>query len=161
MDKEPRLPDLGRYQGPAHSSPYALSRMAPAYALVDMAAEIEKADATLAMVASGKLGQIADQIRRLQDDARLLLERAQRDAQLHHAACSFEKKPGGEYHLYRRDAGELWFSRLGPEEWTTKQAQTYEGTYRLELDMSFTRLDIEDPRPTGPDVGAVRALLGK
>ena len=93
------------------------------------------------MVTTGKLGQIADQIRHLQEEARILLERAQRDAELHRAQCSFEKKPGGEYHLYRRDTGELWFSRLAPDEWTSEQPQTYEGTYRLELDMSFTRLD--------------------
>ncbi|MDB5216896.1 MAG: hypothetical protein JWO86_4823, partial [Myxococcaceae bacterium] len=40
----PKLPDPGRYEGPSRAAPYALSRMAPSYSLVDVAAEIEKAD---------------------------------------------------------------------------------------------------------------------
>lgn len=159
MDAEPALPDEGRYQGPAHAAPYGLSRTAPSYGLVDLAAEVEQADTTLAMVASGKLGLIADQIRRLQEEARALLERARRDAELHRAACAFQKKPGGEYHLYRKETGELWFSRIGPDEWVTKLPQVYEGTYRLELDMSFVRIDVADDFAKGPDVTAVRALL--
>ena len=75
-------------------------------------------------------------------------------------SCSFEKKPGGVYHLYRRhDGGRKWFSLLAPEEWLRPQPQTYEGTYRLESDMAFTRLDVvEDER--SPRSRAVRALLG-
>jgi len=159
LEHPPALPDPGRYDGPARAAPYALSRMAPSFTLVDVAAEIEKADAMLATVAGGKLGVIADQIRRLQDEARALLDRARRDADLHRARCSFEKKPGGVYHLYRKDDGELWFSLLGPEEWSRPQPQTYEGTYRLDVDMSFTRVDVREEEPAGADVAAVRALL--
>ncbi|MDB4941725.1 MAG: hypothetical protein JWP97_1259 [Labilithrix sp.] len=144
----PRLPDEGRYQGPARAAPYALSRMAPSFSLVDAAHEIQKADAMLATVTGGKLGVIADQIRHLQEQARTMLERAQRDAELHRARCRFEKRAGGVYHLYRRDDdGVLWFSLMAPEEWLRPQPQTFEGTYRLEADMSFTRLDIPDPSP--------------
>ncbi len=154
----PALPDVGRYQGPSHSAPYALSRMAPSFALVDVAFEIEKADSMLATVTGGKLSVIAEQIRHLQDQARRMLERAQRDAVLHRAQCRFEKKAGGVYHLYLKEDGERWFSLMAPEEWIRPQPQCFEGTYRLEADMSFTRVDrIEDePRP---DVEAVRALL--
>ena len=159
MDAAPALPDEGRYRGPSHASPYGLSRTAPSYALVDIAAEIEQADTTLAMVASGKLGMIAEQIRRLQEEARGLLARARRDAELHHATCAFQKKPGGEYHLYRKESGERWFSRIAPHEWVNPPAQVFEGTYRLELDMSFVRTDIEEEGPKGADVAAVRALL--
>jgi hypothetical protein len=154
----PKLPDPGRYDGPARAAPYALSRMAPSFSLVDVASEIEKADSMLATVTGGKLGVIAEQIRRLQDQARVMLERAQRDAELHRARCSFEKKPGGVYHLYRRDDGERWFSLLAPEEWITAQPQTFEGSYRLEADMSFSRVDVLEDEPRA-DLEAVRALL--
>ena len=156
----PKLPDPGRYEGPSRAAPYPLSRMAPSYALVDVAAEIEKADSMLATVTGGKLGVIADQIRHLQEQARAMLERAQRDAGLHRSRCRFEKKPGGIYHLYRMHADDtLWFSLMAPEEWLRPQPQTFEGSYRLEADQSFTRLDVsEDGVPT-TEVSAVRALL--
>jgi hypothetical protein len=156
----PKLPDPGRYEGPARAAPYALSRMAPSYALVDVAAEIEKADSMLATVTGGKLGVIADQIRHLQEQARTMLERARRDAELHRARCRFEKKAGGIYHLYRMNADDtLWFSLMAPEEWLRPQPQTFEGSYRLESDMSFTRLDVPDGGAPTADVTAVRALL--
>lgn len=162
LAEEPVLPDLGVYQGPARAAPYPLSRMAPAFSLVSAAEEIEKADAMLATVAGGKLGVIAEQIRRLQDEARRLLERAKRDADLHRARCSFEKRAGGVYHLYRTHAGDLWFSLMAPDEWSRPQPQTFEGTYRLEADMSFTRLDVPDDgagEVGEPDRERIRALL--
>jgi hypothetical protein len=122
--------------------------MGPSYDLVDAAEQIQKADQTLAAMTGGKLGVIAEQIARLQEQARVLLEKARRDAELHRAQCSFEKKAGGVYHLYRKDDDTLWFSRLAPDEWVTPQPQTFEGTYRLELDMSFTRLDVAEASPT-------------
>lgn len=146
MDAPPVLPDPGRYEGPARASPYGLTRTAPAYDLVDVAAQIQKADETLATMTGGKLGVIAEQIRRLQEQAHAILEKARRDAELHRARCAFEKRAGGEYHLYR-DAEGLWFSRIGPDEWMTPQAQTFEGTFRLELDMSYTRLDVPEDMP--------------
>lgn len=161
MEAPPREVDPGRWDGPAHAAPYPLSRMAPAYDLVDVAARIQEADATLATMTGGKLGVIAEQIARLQQQARALLEKARRDAELHRVRCSFEKKPGGVYHLYRTHAdGTLWFSRLGPDEWVTPQPQTYEGTYRLELDMSFTRLDVEE-EAVAPPVPIATLLDGR
>jgi hypothetical protein len=118
--------------------------MAPSFSLVDVAQEIERADQQLATSLGGKLGIIAEQIRGLQEKARALALRAQRDAELHRARCNFEKRPGGVYHLYRREDGERWFLMLGPDEWSTPQAHTFEGSYRLEADMSFTRLDAEE-----------------
>lgn len=152
MVSPPVLADPGRYRGPARAAPYALTRMTPTFALVDIAAEIERADATIATMTSGKLGVIAEQISQLQAKARVLLEKAHRDAALHRVRCSFEKKPGGVYHLYRTQVDhELWFSRLAPDEWVTPQPQTFEGSFRLELDMSFTRLDVPDE---GGDTGS-------
>jgi hypothetical protein len=140
MSAPPPEVDPGRYTGLARAAPYPLTRTAPAYDLVDVAAEIQRADQTLATITGGKLGLIAEQIARLQEQARALMEKARHDAALHRVRCSFEKKPGGVYHLYRRE-GELWFSRLAPDEWVTPQPQTFEGSYTLELDMSFRRLD--------------------
>jgi hypothetical protein len=145
MDAPPPEIDPGRYEGPAHAAPYALQRTGPSFDLVDVAAQIQAADQTLATMTMGKLGLIADQIARLQAEARVLLERARRDAELHRVACRFEKRPGGVYHLYRRTGdGTLWFSRLAPEEWVTPQPQTFEGSFRLELDQSFSRVDDPD-----------------
>jgi hypothetical protein len=146
-DKGPREAPLvhGRYQGPARAAPYGLSRMAPAYDLVDVAAEIQRADSMLATVTGGKLDVIAEQIRALQDKARTLLEQARRDAELHRIKCSFEKRIGGVYHLYTEADGTTWFSLIGPGEWRTKQTHTFEGSYRLEMDMSFKRIDQETP----------------
>lgn len=154
MKDDPKEPEA-RYQGPAHAAPYGLSRLAPSYALVDVAAEIEKADATLATMTGGKLAVIGAQIKQLQEQARVLLERARRDAELHRVRCSFEKKPGTVVHLYRKEDGDRWFSLLAPDEWVTSQPQTFEGSYRLELDMSFTRLDLpEEPNAVVP-IGAL------
>ena len=161
-DRQPKLPDQGYYDGPARSAPYALSRLSPSFSLIDVAAEIEKADGMLATVASGKLGVIADQIRHLQDEARALLERARRDAELHRARCRFEKKAGGIYHLYRAHEDDaLWFSLMAPDEWLKPQPQTFEGSYRLEADMSFTRLDVTDTTSPPVDVATVRKLLAR
>jgi hypothetical protein len=152
------MSDDKRYDGPSHAAPYGLSRLAPAYDLVDVAAQIQKADETLATMTGGKLAVIAEQIGKLQEQARVLLERARRDAELHRARCNFEKKPGRVYHLYRKEDGTMWFSLIGPDEWTSAQPQTYEGSYRLELDMSFTRVDVEEsPAPVVP----IAELLGK
>lgn len=132
--------------------------MAPAYDLVDVAAQIQKADETLATMTGGKLAVIAEQIARLQEQARVLLERARRDAELHRARCNFEKKPGGVYHLYRTEDGTSWFSLLAPDEWTRAQPHEFDGSYRLELDMSFTRIDVDE---TASPIVPIAELLGK
>ncbi len=151
MSDDAKKQPEARWQGPAHAAPYGLSRLAPSYDLVDVAAQIQRADETLATMTGGKLAVIAEQIQKLQEQARTLLERARRDAELHRAVCRFEKKPGGVYHLYRREDGGLWFSMLGPDEWIGEKPWAFEGSYRLELDMSFTRVDVpEDPNAIVP-----------
>ena len=49
-DDEKQQPEA-RWQGSAHAAPYGLSRLAPSYDLVDVAAQIQKADETLATIA--------------------------------------------------------------------------------------------------------------
>lgn len=153
--------DGPNHDGPASTSPYPLSRMSAPHDLVDTAREIQRADAVLAAVATDKLTQIAEQIRALQDQARVVLERARRDAELHRAECRFQKVPGQVYHLYRRarDGSEReYFSLLSPDDWRGAPPDPYVGSYRLEADASFTpaaELGVHDARSV-----SARRLLG-
>jgi hypothetical protein len=148
----------GRWQGPDHASPYPISRMAPSFSLVDVAAEIEKADTMLGNVTTGKLLVLAEQIRALQDKAREVLERTRRDAELHRARCSFEKKPGGVYFLYKGERGDLWWSIMGPREWKLTKPE-FVGGFRLEADLSFTPID-EIPSKEERETALRRLLPG-
>jgi len=124
-----------------HASKYPVSRLAPPFELVDLAREIQDADRVLGAVVGGQLEVIAEQIRSLQEKAKGILERAERAGELHRAACNFRKRAGATYHLYRRTSGELYFSMLSPDEWGASTPHPFEGSYRLEVDMSWTRVD--------------------
>jgi len=145
-DEDDKSKGLATYGGPSHAAPYALSRMAPAFDLVNAATEIQKADEIIATTAGGKLEVIARQMRALRAEAERVLEAAKRDAELHRVKCNFEKLPGGIYHLYRRASGELYFSLMAPNEWTLPHAQEHVGSYRLEMDRSFTPLEEVEAR---------------
>ena len=127
-----------------HSSSYPVSRLAPPFELVDLAKEIAHADDMLSIQTGGKLKLLADQIRGLQEEARTILEKTRRDQQLHRAECNFRKKPGVIYHLYRKEDQTLVFSMLSPAEWGKRQPHRFEGSYRLESDMSWTEMDDEN-----------------
>jgi hypothetical protein len=148
----------GNHQGPAHTSPYGLSRLAPAIDLVDTAREIARANATIAAATTGKLSLIAEQIRALQEQARGVLAAAQRDAMLHEARCSFRKRPGQVYHLYRAADGSHYFSMLSPEEWGGRPPDPFVGSYRLEADSSWTDAALAAEREASAQ--EVRRLLG-
>lgn len=123
------------------ASPYPVSRLAPRFDLVDVARQIQEADTLIGAVAERQLELIAKQIRGLQDEARAVIERARRDAELHRATCRFVKRPGAVYHLYRRPSGELYLSLLSPGDWNGVPPHAFEGSYRLENDMSFSKLE--------------------
>ena len=131
----------GKHQGPEAASPYALSRHAGPIDLVDVAREIQKADAMLTAVAGNKLRLLADQIRALQQQAREILEATQRDAEIHRAECAFQKRPGRVYHLYQKADGRMQLSMLSPQDWRGAPPHAFVGSYRLELDMSWTSLE--------------------
>ncbi len=156
--KAPRDLVVGRYQGPSSAAPYPLSRMAPAFDLVDVAKEIRNADRTIATMTTGKLRLLAEQMRALQEKARSLLEKAHVDAQLHRAKCNFQKTPGQIYHVYENEDFTRWFSLFGPHEWRTGAPHGYVGSFRLEYDQSFTRL--EDIPAEDIDAEALQRLLG-
>jgi hypothetical protein len=125
----------GGYTGPTHASPYPMSRLAPAYDLVDVAKEIQEADEVLTAVVGDKLSLIAEQIRQLQEQ-------------------------GTVYHLYRRRGGEnrLYFSMLSPADWNGQPPDDFEGSYVLGVDSSFTRA--EDAEAARSRTQQARALLG-
>lgn len=128
----------GRHEGPASTSPYPMSRLSAPHDLVNTAREIQQADAVIGAVTGDKLRLIAEQIRSLQEQARVVLEQARRDAELHRAECRFQKRPGHVYHLYRDARGRHYFSMLSPDDWNGRPPHAFEGSYRLEADMSFT-----------------------
>jgi len=75
---------------------------------------ILQADQFVKASTSGKLKVIVDQVRHLQQMALKILQDAQDNTRLHHAACNFHKVPGQIYHLYKRASGQVYFSMLSP-----------------------------------------------
>jgi hypothetical protein len=126
-----------KHPGPDRSAPYPVSRLAPAIELVDLAREISAADKMLNARVSAKLKVIADQIRALQHEARSILAEANRDQELNHARCNFQRKPGNTYYLYKKEDGTTYFSMLSPADWKDKPPHEFMGSYRLENDMSW------------------------
>ena len=134
------------HRGPAHSSPYPVSRLAPGFGLVDLAREIEQADQHVASRLEAQLRVIADQVKALQAQARDILQQAKSDQRLHHARCAFRRIPGHVYHLYREADGTAAFSMLSPDDWGGRPPKPFLGSYRLENDMSWTPAEaIEQP----------------
>ena len=140
------MSDDDRDQHDGHASRYPLSRLAPPFALVDVAREIEQADSMLGAVVSAELSMLADQIRELQARAHGVLERAKRDADLHRVECRFKKIPGKSYHLYERPDGARYFSQLSPDDWRGAPPHAFVATYRLEADLSFSDASVTRER---------------
>ena len=132
-----------KHEGPEHRSPYPTDRLSPPISLVNIAREIAKADETLAQHTEGRLKLIAGQIKALQEEAVRILEKADFDRQLHQASCSFKRLVGRVYYLYEKQDSTLLFSMLGPDDWGRTPPDKYKGAYRLEGDMSWTRVGDE------------------
>ncbi|MBK6519715.1 MAG: DUF2452 domain-containing protein [Polyangiaceae bacterium] len=143
MNDEPKPSPtaLAAVEPESRSAAYPLSRLSARIDLVDVASEIQEADRVLGAVVGGQLDVIAEQIRGLQDKARQILARAELAAQLHRARCSFKKRPGHVYHLYRRSPTDVYLSLLSPGEWGGVPPHPFEGSFRLEVDMAWTRVD--------------------
>ncbi len=127
-----------------HSSTYPISRLDAPIDLVEAAREIQRAEATLEMAVGARLQVIAEQMRHLRAEAERLMRKARRDAELHRAECHLVRRPGRVYHLYRREDGSRYLSLLSPADWGQAPPHAFEGSYRLEPDMSWTRTDAED-----------------
>lgn len=91
--------------------------------------------------ALNKLDVIGDQIRFLQQQALSILKEATEDSYLHTVPCNFVKIPGNIYHLYQRESGEKLWSLISPTEFGPDKKLTHLGSYRLEIDRSFTSID--------------------
>ena len=143
MKRESKKYQGNKHTGPDRSSPYPVSRLAPVTDLVDLAREINEADKMLNARVSAKLKVIADQIKALQHEARSILDEANRDQELNHARCTFQRRPGKVYHLYTKGDGTTYFSMLSPQDWKSKPPHEFAGSYRLENDMSWSPLDEE------------------
>lgn len=127
--------------GRDHLSTYPVSRLAPSFELVDLAKEISRADDMLSVQTSGKLRLLADRIRSLQEEAHKILQETKRNQEIHRAECGFQKKAGQTYHLYRKSDGTLSLSLLSPADWGESMPYAYEGSYRLESDMTWSEAE--------------------
>lgn len=127
------------------SSPYPLSRLSAPFSPIDQAEALEEASRFLGTVAHAKLKLIQQQITQLQEEARKIISTAAEDMRLHTASCGFTKVPGQIYHLYHRGPFEEdnYFSLLSPEEWGIPP-HTYLGSYKLESDLSWTKVSSTD-----------------
>merc|ERR1711997_185401 len=111
--------------------------------LVELAAQVEKADQFTRATAGSKLTVIAEQVRFLQEQARKVLEEARMNALLHKTSCNFKKIPGKTYYVYkqRKNPDDEFLSMISPEEWGSSGPEFVAG-YRLEYDMSWTELKV-------------------
>jgi hypothetical protein len=138
------------HRGDARSSPYPVSRLAPAFQAPELAEEIARAESMLSARTGAKLRVIADQIKALQAEARKVLTEAREEQALTHAECAFKRIPGKVYHLYRKSGGGSFFSMLSPADWRGSPPQAFLGSYRLETDYSWTPAeDLDRPDDTG------------
>lgn len=151
-----------KHQGGDQTSPYPVSRLAPQVELVDLAKQIDTADAMINTRVSAKLKLIVDQIKTLQQEARQALEEARQDQELHRAECQFKRIPGKIYHLYVRADGRRYFSMLSPDDWYGGPPHQYLNSYRLENDMSWLPVDqIQQQKSTDRNVDEMRELVNQ
>merc|ERR1711936_1480237 len=126
--------------------------------LVELAAQVQKADQFTRATAGSKLTVIAEQVRFLQEQAKKVLEDARLNALLHKTACNFKKVPGKTYYVYKRRANpdEEMLSMISPEEWGPGGPE-FVGGYRLEFDMSWTEL--KDLERRGNEIQMINKIL--
>ena len=125
------------FQGEGHLSPYPVSRLAPSIELVELAKEVSDADDLLTHQATAKLRLLAEQMKQLREKARRILAETREFQELHRAQCSFTKRAGNAYHLYRKPDGTLTFSLIGPDEWGATIQFEFVGTYLLKADKTW------------------------
>jgi hypothetical protein len=149
------------HRGDARSSPYPMSRLAPAFQAPELAEEIARAESMLSARTGAKLHVIADQIKALQAEARKVLDEAREEQALTHAECAFKRIPGKVYHLYRRADGRAYFSMLSPADWNGRPPDTHAGSYRLETDYSWTPAErLREPDDTRQVVQQLLRIRG-
>lgn len=121
--------------------PYSSRTLDPPISIIDQAKEIEKAEEMLKNNVNNKLDVILKQIRLLKEEAKSIIENANLDMKLHQAACNFTKIPGETIHLYEKNDNTLYFSRLSLKDWNNSAPHKYLGSYRMNIDKSFEKID--------------------
>lgn len=134
------------------SVPYPTSRLSAPFEPVDQSVVLREAQRMLGAVAYGKLQLISEQIKSLQAQAKRIIMEAQVDIGLHNAQCTFQKRPGQVYHLYKRGPldTDTYFSILSPDEWKTSPHE-FLGSYRLNEDLSWSAVPAEDEAALAED----------
>lgn len=102
---------------------------------------LQHSETNVKNTAFNKLEVIAQQIKFLQKQASDILSNASKDSELHKIHCNFVKKPGQIYYIYERPTGEKFWSMISPEEFGANCKNEHQGSYRMEIDSSFTRAD--------------------
>lgn len=148
-----------KHQGNDSTSPYPVSRLSANMPLVDLAKEISQADNMVSTRVNGQLKVIAEQIRHLQNQARSILEKGNRDQELHHAECNFIRQPGKTYYLYKRQNNSTYFSMLSLDDWHQQPPHQFIAAYTLESDMSWT--PVTDTRIIDDHISLVEKLLNQ
>lgn len=102
---------------------------------------LKQSETHVKATAYNKLSVIGEQIKFLQKQAHEILKNASQDSELHKIPCNFVKVPGQLYHLYERPSGDKFWSMISPEEFGASNKNEHLGSFRMEVDRSFTRAD--------------------
>lgn len=129
-----------KHEGPPQATPYPQSRLSPPITPHSLSTVAETSISTVKMSLEGKLKIVTDQIKHLQKLGENLIMEAQSNIEMHNIPCSIAKKPGDVLHLYTREDGSQFLSIISPGEWGGMFTLSYLGTFKLEHDMSWTRL---------------------
>jgi Protein of unknown function (DUF2452) len=103
---------------------------------------IQTSETHVKNTAYSKLDVISQQIKFLQQQAHDILKNASEDSKLHKIPCNFVKVPGTLYHLYERSTGDKFWSMISPDEFGDDNPNEHIGSYRMEVDRSFTRVEL-------------------
>jgi len=114
----------------------------PPITLVDIAKEIERSEEIIKININSKLDLILKEINRLKEKAKLIIEQAYKDLELHKIKCNFKKIPGEIIYLYKKETEELYFSRLSPEDWKNNPPDEFINAYKLKYDKTFEKIEI-------------------
>lgn len=125
-----------------NSLAYPTRTLDPPITIVEQAREIEKAQEAIKNTVNTKLDVIVKQIRSLQEEAQRIVDEAKENIELHKVSCNFEKRPGETIYLYEKESNNtLYFSRLSPEDWGERPPNRYLGSYKMDYDRSFKRIE--------------------
>ena len=109
--------------------------------IVELSNYLEEAESYNNSITLNKLELIAKQIKNLHIEALTIIQEAKENNFLNNAKCNFKRKPNHIYHLYKNENDEYYFSMLSPKEWNYKVPNLFIGSYKLELDMSWTPVE--------------------